>query len=177
VFMRKIVLLLSFLATVVLFSSFSIPQKSDGALVKWYTFEQAVALSKTQPRKIFIDVYTDWCGWCKMDKDTFNDPITAGILNAYYYPVKLNAEQKEAILFNDKKFEFKTEYKANELAVSLLQGKMSYPTTVFLDENFQMLTVVPGYLTSKDFNPILNYFGENIYKDETWEEYQKRFAK
>ncbi len=48
---------------------------------------------------------------------------------------------------------------------------MSYPSTVFLDEDMNLLTVVPGYLTPKDINPILKYFGENIYKEKNWKEY------
>jgi thioredoxin-related protein len=85
--------------------------------------------------------------------------------------VKFNAEQKEDIQFKDKVFKFKTEYKAHELAVSLLNGQMSYPSTVFLDEDMNMLTNVPGYLTPKEINPILVYFGDNIYKTKNWKEF------
>lgn len=150
------------------------PKPETASKVKWYTFEEAVKLSQTTPKKIFIDVYTDWCGWCKrMDRDTFTDSATAAYLNTYYYPVKLNAEQKDVINFAGKQFNYKTEYKANELAVSLLQGQMSFPSTVFLDEKFGMLTVVPGYQTPDGFKPILRYFGENHYLTKKWDEYQK----
>src|SRR6187402_1829141 len=69
--------------------------------VKWMSFEEAVEKSKTEKRKIFIDVYTDWCGWCKvMDKNTFTDPNVAKILNEDFYPVKFDAEQRENVVFN-----------------------------------------------------------------------------
>ena len=72
-------------AVVLLSSSFTVPEGN----VKWMSFEEAVAKSKIEKRKIFIDVYTDWCGWCKvMDKSTFNDPQVAKILNEKFYPVK-----------------------------------------------------------------------------------------
>src|SRR5271154_6892604 len=78
----------------------------EGA-VKWMTFEQAVEKSKTEKRSIFIDVYTSWCGWCKvMDKNTFNEPIVAKILNEKFYPVKFDAEQTEDVVFNGKTFKF-----------------------------------------------------------------------
>ena len=138
----------------------------------WLTFEQAVELQAKSPKKIIIDVYTDWCGWCKkMDKNTYTNDSVIKQINENYYLVKLNAEQKEDIKFKDKTFTFKPEYKSHELAVSLLSGQMSYPTTVFLDEDFNILTVVPGYLTPKDMNPILKYFGQNIYKSMNWKEY------
>lgn len=150
---------------------FSTPAKADEKLT-WLSFEQAVELQAKVPKKIIIDVYTDWCGWCKkMDKYTYTNDSVIKQINANYYLVKLNAEQKEDIKFKDKTFSFKPEYKSHELAVSLLNGQMSYPTTVFLDEDINILTVVPGYLTPKDLNPILKYFGENIYKTMNWKEY------
>jgi uncharacterized protein YyaL (SSP411 family) len=73
---------------------------ANTAVVKWMTFEQAVEKSKIQKKKIFIDVFTDWCGWCKvMDKNTFSEAQVAKILNEDFYPVKFNAEQREDIQF------------------------------------------------------------------------------
>jgi thiol:disulfide interchange protein len=34
-------------------------------VVKWLSYDEAIALSKKNPKPIFIDVFTDWCGWCK----------------------------------------------------------------------------------------------------------------
>ncbi len=163
---RTVILLL----TVLIFGSFG--KSSVPTTLKWISFEEAVILQAKEPRKVLIDVYTDWCGWCKkMDKYTYTDESVIKNLETNYYLVRFNAEQKEDIVYKDKVFKFKTEYKANELAVSLLNGQMSYPSTVFLDENMNMLTVVPGYLTPKDLNPILKYFGENIYREKNWKEY------
>ena len=75
--------------------------------VKWMSFEQAIERSKSEKRKIFIDVYTDWCGWCKvMDKSTFSEARVAKILNEKFYPVKLDAEQREDIVFSGNTFKF-----------------------------------------------------------------------
>lgn len=143
--------------------------------IQWLTMEQAAERIKTEPRKVFIDVYTDWCGWCKkMGKDTFTDPKVAALINKHFYAVKLDAEGKDPITLNGYTYTFKPEYKSHELAVALLQGQMSYPTTVYLDEQFNMITPVPGYLDAKNFAQVLSYFGENHHKSMSWQEYEKK---
>ncbi len=73
--------------------------------IKWYTIEEAEKLFNKSPRPIFIDTYTDWCGWCKkMDSETFTDPVIADILNTKFYPVKFNAEGKESVTFMGQTF-------------------------------------------------------------------------
>ncbi len=135
--------------------------------VEWLTFEQAVQKSKTEKRKIFIDLYTDWCGWCKvMDKKTFAEPNVAKVLNEKYYAVKFNAEQREDVVFRDHTFKFVAQGRSgyHELAASLMQGKMSYPTGVFLDENFAILTPLQGYREAAEFHSVATFYGYDHYK-------------
>lgn len=152
----------------------AIPTFSFGQ-VKWLTFEDAVEQSKTDPKPIFIDVYTDWCGWCKkMDAATFNDPKVAKVLQNEFYPVKFNAEQQESILFNDYTFKFISNGRRgyNELAVALLDGKLSYPSVVFLNEKMERITILPGYKGPDDFYPIVKFIGSGLYKTQTFEEFR-----
>ena len=144
--------------------------------VNWLTWDEAYALSQTDenPKKVFVDVYTDWCGWCKkMDKDTFQNPEVAAYMNANFYMVKFDAEGKEDITYDGKTFKFVPSGRRgyHELAAALMQGKLSYPTVVFLDENFAMLSPVPGYQKPKPFLNIAEYFGDNIYKEKDWKTY------
>ncbi|NLA50280.1 MAG: DUF255 domain-containing protein, partial [Bacteroidales bacterium] len=90
--MRKaFTLLLVTIFSPVLFSQASSPASETG--VRWYSMEEAEKLYNKSPRPIFIDTYTDWCGWCKkMDNETFTDPVIADLLNSKFYPVKFNAE-------------------------------------------------------------------------------------
>lgn len=144
--------------------------------VKWYTIEEAAALSKKKPRKIFVDVYTEWCGWCKqMDKTTFANHKIAQYLNDNFYPVKFDAEQRANIIFKDQVFKFNPQYKSNQLAVDLMGGKMSYPTTVYLDEKLELIQAVPGYLSAKDFDAVLHFFGKNEYRKQDWESFKKAY--
>lgn len=153
-------------------------QNSEQAdLVRWYTWEQAAELQKKEKRKIFVDVYTGWCGWCKrMDATTFSNPDIAKMLNEKYYAVKLDAEQKDDIVFQGHVFKYAKSGPGgyNELATSLLNEKMSFPTTVFLDEEYKLIQILPGYQDAPMFKLIAKYFGENHYKNTSWDEFQKR---
>ena len=150
--------------------------KSDK--VKWYTFEEAVELSKKNPKKIFIDVYTDWCGWCKkMDRETFTHPVIAKYLNDNYYAVKFDAESTKPIDFAGNTFVNAGEESRNthQLAIALLQGRLSYPSIAYMNEDMQLLTSVPGYKTPSDLEPILNYFAQDVYKSTGWTDFQASF--
>jgi len=148
--------------------------RNEGSDIQWISFEDAISQSKDDPKKIFIDVYTSWCGWCKrMDQTTFKEETVVDYLNEKYYSVKLNAETRDTIEFRDVKFKYQPQYKANELAVSLLGGKMGYPSYVILDENFNLMTQpVQSYLTKENLMPILVFFGDKIHEDKTWEQFQ-----
>lgn len=146
--------------------------------IQWMSFEQAVAKSTVTPKKIFIDISTSWCGWCKkMDASTFQDSSVIHLMNESYYAVRLDAETHDTIHFQDKIFVFKPEYKANELAVALLGGKMSYPNFIFMDESFALLTPLAGFQTVPQLIPVLKYFSKDLYKTVKWEDYEKTIEK
>jgi thioredoxin-related protein len=146
--------------------------------VKWMTFEEAAEKSKTEKRPIFIDVYTDWCGWCKvMDKNTFSDPKVATLLNEKFYAVKFNAEQKEDVAFNGTTFKFIASGGRgyHQLAAALLNNQLSYPTVVFLDEEFKMIQPLPGYRQAPEFHKIAQFIGEGHYKTVKWNDWENQY--
>ena len=142
--------------------------------IKWMTWEQAVAANEKQPRKIFVDVYTDWCGWCKrMDVTTFMDPAVVALINDKFYPVKLNAEQKESIIWNKEEFKWTAGGRNgyHSLAYSLLEGRLSFPSFVMMDGNFSRIAISPGYKTVDALIKELRFASEEHYKTTSWEQY------
>lgn len=149
----------------------------DSAHIKWLSLDELEVAMRKQPRKVFIDIYTDWCGWCKvMDKKTFSNKDVIKYMNANFYAVKFNAERKDSIRFMGRWYGFKPENRANELAIQLLRGQMSYPTSVILEENFQNPQPIPGYLDVPTIEKILKYLAENHYKNTNFEDYSKTFT-
>jgi thioredoxin-related protein len=143
------------------------------AQIKWLTIEEAYAIHKITPKKILIDVYTDWCGWCKvMDKETFTNKEVVNYVNQNYYAVKLNAESRKEFNIGGKVYKFNVANRANELAIALLQGKMSYPSIVYLDESFNIIQPIPGYMKPKEFHELITYFGGNYHKKEQFDLYK-----
>lgn len=146
--------------------------------VQWLTLEEAVEKSKTEKRKIFVDVYTDWCGWCKvMDKNTFSEPKVAKILNEKFYPVKFNAEQRQDVVLNGHTYKFITVENRgyHELAAALLNNQLSYPTVVFLDDNFNMIQPLAGYMKPEEFHPVIQFIGEDHYKSAKWADWRSNY--
>jgi len=105
--------------------------------------------------------------------DTFQNPKVAAYMKENFYMVKLDGEGKEDIEFKGKTYKYVASGKRgyHEFAAALMQGRMSYPTVIFLDEKYQMLSPVPGYQQPDPFLNIAKYFGDDIYKTKDWKTY------
>ena len=142
--------------------------------IKWMSWEDAIAAANNNPKKLFVDVYTDWCGWCKkMDNTTFADPSVAAYINENFYPIKFNAEQREIVEYNGYSLKFINQGRrgVHELAYSLLDGQLGYPSYVYLDEAQRRITVSPGFKQVPDLLKELSFIAEDHYKTTSYEEY------
>lgn len=176
---KGLVALLTLLTSTLFFAqTMSAQETTQKGKVNWLSWEQAMELSKKEKRKLVLEVFSDNCLWCKrMDETTFSEPGIASYLNDNFYPVKLNAEQKQSLWYKDKEYEFiKSGPKGyHELAAELLKGKLSYPSTVFLDENQDVIQAIPGYRSPEEFEQIITYFAKNSYRNTPWSSYTKTY--
>ena len=153
--------------------------------IQWMSMNEALAAQKKEPRKIFMDVYTTWCGPCKLlDKNTFSNKKVIDFINKNFYAVKFNAEGTEEITFQDftytnpnyqegRKGRNATHFFADALK---LQG---YPSLVFFKDDGQLIQAIPGYKTPQQLEIYLKMIANDDYASittmEKWEEYQKNF--
>lgn len=148
--------------------------------VQWLTIEEAVERNQEEPKKFLVDVYTDWCGWCKrMDASTFSDQEVARYINENFHPVKLNGEHKENIVLGESTFKFVDEGRRgyNELAAVLLDGRMGYPSIVYLNKELQRLTVSPGFKQPADLLTEMAYIATEAYKETDFETFSEEYNK
>ncbi len=136
--------------------------------INWMTFAEAQAAMQNEPKKLFVDVYTYWCGPCKMlDRNTFSNPQLAEYVNENFYAVKFNAQDENDILFGGKTFSNpnydpnKGQYRrngTNQLASAM--GVRAFPTMVILNEELQIMHSLRGYKTPQQLQPLLEQFAK-----------------
>ena len=131
--------------------------------VNWLTFEQLEDSLTVQPKKVFIDFYTDWCTYCrKMDKVVFTKPEVVKLLNEEYYAVRFDAETESVVTFGGRKFVNeqigKTRKPIHQIAQLLASrdGEFNPPAMVVLNEEFQLKDRYFKYLDSKKLLKALN---------------------
>ncbi len=149
---------------------------SVGGKVNWMSIDEIREALLRSHRPVLIDLYTDWCGWCKvMDRETYSSSKVADYINSHYYPLKFNAEQKDEVVWNGKTYSFDAANKTNSFAIYLTGGQLSYPTTVFLAAPDAQPAPLPGYLKPSEIEPPLKFFGDGAYKSQNYPAFMKTF--
>ena len=167
--MRRLILMISIIGLY----SITVGQNK----IKWMSWDEMIEVREndTIKKKVFIDFFTGWCGWCKkMDASTFAEQTIVNYMNSKYYAVKFDAETRDTINFNGHQFinsdpnfiktTDRSRGKTHWFAHSILEGQLSYPSYVILDENLTRLMIYKGYKDSENLLGILLFFATEQYK-------------
>lgn len=173
--MKKIALIIVMLA-------FTLPNVMAQE-INWVTLDEALALQKKNPKKIMMDVYTNWCGPCKMlDRNTFQNKDVADYVNKHFYAVKFNGEGNSSVTYKDKTFKnpsydpAKANRRNSPHELTRYLKVRAYPTIIFFDEEANFITPVTGYKKPQDLELYLKLFKSNAYKDmKTQEDFNKYY--
>lgn len=167
-FGRPAVLLITALTILTATGTGQKPGGSEKSGLNWTSLEEAIERAGNEKKPVLLDVYTDWCGWCKkLDKETFNDPKVAEVLSNMFTLAKVNGESREEIIYKDQK--------TNGIGLARGFGIRGYPAIIFLDEKGDMLTLIPGFLDAEQFLPVVKFIGTREYENTDWEVYLKNY--
>jgi len=136
--------------------------------VEWKKWDAGLSSAAASRRPVVVDVYTDWCRWCRqMDREVYGRPDVSRYLAEKFVAVKLNAESAEPVSYRGRSLT------ARSLASSF--DVSGYPTTIFLTSDGDHLANVPGYVEPGRFLLLLRYVGDgHMDRGVKWDEYVKR---
>ncbi len=109
--------------------------RADAAQIEWIRkLPEATQKARLENKLVIVDLYTDWCGWCKeMDVKTWAQPAVIEQKNKYVF-LKLNAETEPDGIALQKRF-----------------GVVSYPTVMLLDSSADEFERLQGFLPAQAF--------------------------
>ena len=165
-----------YLLSILLICTSAINMPAGKEKINWLTLEEAQQKFEIEPKPVIIDLYTNWCYWCKvMDKKTYNNKNVVEYINKNFYAVKVNAETKETIEWRNKNYFYNSQNKVNDFALYVTNGQLGFPSTIIFSQLQKEPAAIPGFMTPKEIESILKYFGEEVYKTKNFLQFSKTF--
>lgn len=168
---------IALVALLIVSLSQALAQDSSLPTIDWNTWE--TERSEVEERKILVYVYTDWCTLCrKMESEAAADSTIRTLLIDEFTLVSLNAEDKAELNYQGESYEYVRQGNVgyHELAAHLLDGRMAYPSLVFLSESGDLIQAIHGYQGRQHLEMLLRYYGEDYYRSMPWTSFQRQFS-
>ncbi len=138
--------------------------------IRWHSMQQAQKLAKKQDKKVLIYAEASWCMYCEeMNKEVFPQPQVIDSLNSYFYPVKIDIESEEKIVFNGEKM--------TQKQFALNHRVRATPTIFFLNSSGKILGAQPGFIPVDTFSRLLGFVGSDSYQKMEFGSYLKQHTK
>ncbi len=172
--MKKNLIAVSVIFAIIIGSYFAINANGSENLLKddskGKSFEEILKLAQKDKKKIVVNVYADWCSWCKkMERETFPNQEVQKELKRNFYFYRMNGESNDIVEFDGRKW--------TKAQLTKAFGIRGFPATIFLNYNSQPITVLPGYVDASTFATILKYIGDDVYTKMTFEDFMKKNKK
>lgn len=172
----------SFLALILILATVG---KTHAQSIKWMSWTEAIALNESakkqgRPTKqVFVEVYTEWCQFCKlMEQNAFRNVELIHYLNQNYLCVRLDAQERSNISYQGISFKYVSSADGtdgvHQLAYSLLEGDLRYPTFLFFDPDMILLQRIPGAMDSKELLKVLSFFNSQNYEKVPFTEFRAK---
>ncbi|SMO54903.1 thioredoxin family protein [Fodinibius sediminis] len=139
-------------------------QLATAQTIDWMSLEKAQSLAAESGKKVLLYSEAQWCGYCKkMNKEVFPEQSVVDSLHKYFYPVRIDIESKDAVLFNDERF--------TEQSLARAFRAIRTPTTIFINSDGSLIGTQPGFLPAEIFDKLLAYVGRDYHRRLSFEEY------
>jgi thioredoxin-related protein len=114
--------------------------------IQWHSYDDGMARSKFEKKKVFIHFTADWCYYCGvMEQETFKDPVIISSLNKNFISIKVDFDK--------------------EITTSSHYGVRGLPDTIFIAENGRIIGRRPGYIPPDVMKLILKTILEERSRD------------
>lgn len=133
-----------------------------GNQIKWYSYDEGVALGKKEGKKIFLHFYADWCHFCaEMKKDTFTNKEVIGYLNQHFVPILVNTDKERKIAGN---------YFVRGLPATFFLTAEGNKIQLPIEESRKM-SDIPGFISPEMLMKLLRFVESESYNDMTFKAY------
>ncbi len=144
------------------------PNRAEKPLPKlaWLAFDAAAEKAKRENKHLIVDVYTTWCGWCKvMDRQTYGNKEVADYLTQNFILAKVNGESSAELHYKGEVM--------SEKVFARRVGVTGFPTTYFLKPDADIIGGAPGFIPPDNFMIYAKYISTKWYEKGSPQDYLK----